>query len=429
MDRLRSSSRACVFLLATIVATAATVVVEPTAVRAAAAPPVGYAYDPLGRLRSVVTSADSAVYSYDAAGNITGISRVASTVVSIHEFAPRRATVGSTANVYGTGFSATPASNTVRFNGTTASVSQATATKLTVTVPAGATNGTISVTSPNGTATSAVSFAVGGAAPTISSFNPNVVAAGSTVTISGTNFDSSAGRNSVALGRSRAQITAASSTSLTTVAPVTSTGKVTVLTPDGAVTSSGYLWVPPWDLPASQVRSTSVANVGGQSTVNLTVADSVGLVAFETTPGTRVSVEGTNTNIGQSRIDVRRPDGTLVWGLPPEAPAAFFTDPFPVDGGTYQVTLDPYGTATGSITVKVYNVPPDPVVTLAPGTMVSAETTAPGQNILASFSGTANQRVSIEGLTSTIGNRTVKVYRPDGGEIWSEFLRELRLLH
>jgi hypothetical protein len=48
----------------------------------------------------------------------------------------------------------------VSFNGTAATISSATATQLTVTVPNGATTGTINVTSPQGTATSSASYVV-----------------------------------------------------------------------------------------------------------------------------------------------------------------------------------------------------------------------------------------------------------------------------
>ena len=49
----------------------------------------------------------------------------------------------------------------VRFNGVSASFSVASDTRITATVPAGATTGPIAVTGPGGTATSATNFTVG----------------------------------------------------------------------------------------------------------------------------------------------------------------------------------------------------------------------------------------------------------------------------
>ena len=50
--------------------------------------------------------------------------------------------IGTEVTITGTGFSTTATDNTVKFNGTTATVSGATNTSLVVTVPTGTTTGT-----------------------------------------------------------------------------------------------------------------------------------------------------------------------------------------------------------------------------------------------------------------------------------------------
>ena len=144
---------------------------------------ITYVYDGLGRLIAVVDPAsDTAVFSYDATGNLLSISRQASALVSIIDFSPGSGPVGTTVTIYGTGFGPTAGQNTVTFNGTTASVSSATPTQLGVTVPAGATTGPIAVTAPAGSATSARPFTVAASgAPTITSFTPTVGPAGTAV--------------------------------------------------------------------------------------------------------------------------------------------------------------------------------------------------------------------------------------------------------
>lgn len=103
---------------------------------------ISYVYDNLGRVIAVIDPAtDTAVYAYDAVGNLTGITRQASSTLAIFQFTPSSGPVGAVATIYGTGFSATPASNTVKFNGTTATVATASTTMLTTTVPSGATTG------------------------------------------------------------------------------------------------------------------------------------------------------------------------------------------------------------------------------------------------------------------------------------------------
>lgn len=79
-------------------------------------------------------------------------------VPTITGFTPSSGATGTTVTITGTNFDATAANDTVKFNGVTASVTSASTTQLTVTVPATATTGTISVTTAGGTATSATSF-------------------------------------------------------------------------------------------------------------------------------------------------------------------------------------------------------------------------------------------------------------------------------
>jgi YD repeat-containing protein len=184
---------------------------------------VRYIYDELGRLMAAIDqNGDAAVYQYDAVGNLLSIARHSTGSVKIFEFTPNGAPVGTTVTLYGIGFSATPSQNTVTFNGTTASVSASTTTSITVSVPSGSTTGTIGVTSPLGSATSGTSFQVTSAiaTPTISSFTPTIGVIGTSVTVSGTNFETLLAHNRLGLNASRAVPTSGSATSLTTSVPI-----------------------------------------------------------------------------------------------------------------------------------------------------------------------------------------------------------------
>lgn len=79
---------------------------------------------------------------------------------TVTSFTPKNSIVGSTVVITGTNFSPTAANNVVKFNGVTATVSEASATSLTVTVPDGATTGKVSVTVDEKTGTSSDSFTV-----------------------------------------------------------------------------------------------------------------------------------------------------------------------------------------------------------------------------------------------------------------------------
>jgi len=106
---------------------------------------------------------------------------------TITSFAPSSAAEGATVTITGTNFTGT---TDVRLNGVAIGIyTIASATSITFSVPAGSTSGALTVTTPNGTATSANNLNVGQAAmPTITSFSPASGAPGSTVVLTGTGF-------------------------------------------------------------------------------------------------------------------------------------------------------------------------------------------------------------------------------------------------
>ena len=114
-------------------------------------------------MRVTDQSGNVATYSYDAVGNLLSISRSnlpANNGVAVLGFSPQSGPVRQTVTIQGQGFNSTPSANTVQFNGTAASVTAATSSTLTVSVPAGATTGPISVTTGGQTATSDMNFKV-----------------------------------------------------------------------------------------------------------------------------------------------------------------------------------------------------------------------------------------------------------------------------
>src|SRR5262249_4979180 len=125
-------------------------------------PDITYIYDALARLTAVAdqTGDTAAVYRYDSVGNLLVIERQSASVVSIIEFTPPSAPIGTSLTIYGTGFSETPNANRVTFNGVPAIVSAASATQIVTTVPSGAASGPIKITTPTGSATSATPFTV-----------------------------------------------------------------------------------------------------------------------------------------------------------------------------------------------------------------------------------------------------------------------------
>ena len=120
--------------------------------------------------------------------------------------------MGDSITVNGTGFSTTAANHTVKFGSTNATVTAATATSLTVTVPnalAGAQNVTVQV---GNQVSNASAFTM---RPSITSLSAANGGAGSSLTLTGAGFDSTAVNNTVKFGSTNATVTAATATSLT----------------------------------------------------------------------------------------------------------------------------------------------------------------------------------------------------------------------
>lgn len=155
---------------------------------------------------------------------------------TISSFSPSSGSPGTSVTITGTNFTG---ATSVKFNSiAAASFTVNSATQITAVVGSSATTGKITVTTPNGTATSATNFTVTPPAPTITAINPGSGPVGTAVVITGTNFTAATavGFN----GKAASSFAVNSSTQITaTVATGTTTGKVTVTTPSGTATSTG----------------------------------------------------------------------------------------------------------------------------------------------------------------------------------------------
>jgi uncharacterized protein (TIGR03437 family) len=107
-----------------------------------------------------ITAADSCTNGCFFGHNVTlGLVQVegATSAPTITSFAPTSGPVGTSVTITGTNFTG---ATSVKFNGVSATFIVNSATKITATVPTGATTGAITVTTPGGTATSTSNFTV-----------------------------------------------------------------------------------------------------------------------------------------------------------------------------------------------------------------------------------------------------------------------------
>jgi hypothetical protein len=156
-------------------------------------------------------------------------------------------------------------------------------------------------------------FTVTGPAPTISGFNPTGGAAGTAVTITGTNLS---GATAVAFNGSSATFTVASDSQINTTVPAgAGSGPITVTTPNGSATSTGNFTV---SGPTPTISGFNPTSGGGGTAVTITGTNLSGAtaVAFNGTSATYTVVSATqiNTTVPATAtsgpITVTTPNGT-----------------------------------------------------------------------------------------------------------------------
>ncbi len=183
---------------------------------------------------------------------------------SIVSFSPGHGLVGATITITGTNFSTTSAENVVKFNGIAATVTNATSTQLTTTVPAGATTGKLTVSVTGNTIQSLTDFMIDLVVElqSIVSFSPTHGLVGTTVVITGTNFSTTSAENVVKFNGIAATVTNATSTQLTTTVPAgASTGKLSLTVSGNTIQSTTHFTV---DLPAVVCLLTKFTSVGSE---------------------------------------------------------------------------------------------------------------------------------------------------------------------
>jgi hypothetical protein len=207
----------------------------------------------------------------------------------ISSFSPDTGGPGTSVTIEGQHFDTTPSANVVLFNGIQAVVNSGDATRLVVTVPAGATTGQISVTcNDNQTALSAGNFSVP-PPPAITGFSPATATEGQPVTINGSNFDENAAGNQVLLNGVAATITSASANQIMVVVPAgATTGKISVIA-NGLTSFSTDNFIV---RPAPTITSFTPTSGGVNTLVTITGTN------FDPDPGDNtVKFNGTAANI------------------------------------------------------------------------------------------------------------------------------------
>jgi large repetitive protein len=394
---------------------------------------VTYGYDALGRLVQANVAALNIVenYTYDAAGNITSVTSSPAATLEVASLSSPQGPVGGTVTIYGSGFSTTPASNTVDFNGIAATVISATSTELVVTVPTGATNGPVTVKTGSTTVSGPGSYTITAStgAPTIASLLTPVAATGDTVTITGTGFQSVLADNQVQVNQTAATVVAATATSLTFVVPSfdadtqssstfsAMSAPITVSTPYGSVTSSTDLII-----SGALIGAPVITTIGAAPVTFATPSAGVAqLLAFNATAGQPIELIANNqTTPGTLVGTVIAPNGTTAARLNFTASGQSLQVATPVTG-RYTVYFYPYGAQGGSVSFSVIGAL-NATLTLN-GSPTTETLSFPGQSAQLVFAGTQGQNIALSFTNVTLSaSATLALQAPDGAPLLSQTL-------
>jgi hypothetical protein len=190
--------------------------------------------------------------------------------ISFSPFTPIFGPVGTGVTITGTAFTGATA---VSFNGVAATFTVSPTGTITTTVPAGATTGPITVTTPSsGPLVTTTRFTV---TPAITSFAPASSMVGTSVTISGTNFTGTTGVSFG--GTAAATFTVSNPGTVTATVPTgAATGPITVTTLDGTATSAASFTPIPVPFTLAPTPSSQTIPAGASTSYNVTISRSSG---------------------------------------------------------------------------------------------------------------------------------------------------------
>jgi hypothetical protein len=210
-----------------------------------------------------------------------------------------------------------------------------------------------------------------------------------------------------------------------------STGGGTLEIPAVPATATYTILVDPLDintgnmtLTLTQVTDiTNTITIGGSPVTVTTTNGQNAKVSFSGTAGQKVSLNLTAVSISQSTISVYKPDWSLL-GSPFNVgtTGGFLDSQTLTTTGTYNILVDPQGSATGHMTLTLYD-SSDLTGTITPGgSAVNVTVSRPGQNANLTFTGVAGQRITVLVTANTISSSTVSVLAPSGVTLQSSFV-------
>ena len=230
----------------------------------------------------------------------------------------------------------------------------------------------------------------------IISFSPNNGPAGTSVSIYGTGFSTTANQNTVTFNGTAATVVTATSTRLVVSVPSGAvTGPIAVTSPAGSATSSTSFTIGPNSSKAPTITAFTPTNGSAGTTLTITGTN------FET------ALINNRVKVNANHAKVTAATATSLMVSVPSSSSGRISVATPY--GSAQSIQDfliapvPYTVADMEITDRM-NIGDTRTVTINNG----------AKNAMILFDGTAGQRVSVKWSGVTFGDSTLTIYKPDG---------------
>jgi hypothetical protein len=380
-----------------------------------------------------VARADDVRFHYDRSGNIVAIQQASATALAVEDVRPGFGASGDTVTIVGAGFGITASANTVTFNGAAASVIAPSSNALTVTVPANATSGPVSVTVGSASAQSSQNFIILPSGVTSAS-----VSNAMDMTLDGSARDvATVGSRNVILSFTLPQAKYASLHLSNFLGDNTSGVAYTVYKPDGTQSASGTVGIGAPDvlLPAAQTAGlyTVYLKPQGWLKAHVTLTSDPQLVVngpawaftsvpagrqvrqwFSATTGQNLSAGITNFSLGPTSASYP----TYTWYQPNGNTLGSLLN-LPTTGA-YAVTIGTAANATSTSLQLWLNSDLTGAFQLNTATPLSA--TRPAQHARYTFQGTQGDHIRFGTTATTMsgnGRLATYVYDPNGASIIS----------
>jgi RHS repeat-associated protein len=194
--------------------------------------------------------------------------------------------------------------------------------------------------------------------------------------------------------------------------------------PQAALLEQAHEGGKPYRRPVRRLSDVTGTITPGGSPLTVTIANANdnASITFSGTANQRVSLNISSVSISFSYVSILKPDGSTLSSRAVFSFGTFFdTMTLPVTG-TYTIFIDPQGSATGSMTLTLYDVPADVSGSITPGgSAVTATVGTPGQNAAYSWTASAGDRISLlaNNISLNHGYELVKILKPDGSTLAS----------